>query len=60
MSLGNRTLGTEVLGWVHESSPPPEEGDVLVSGLCGIDSGVIASSGGGQSGLHSIETGFVS
>lgn len=60
MSFGSQSFGESAFAWSGTESEPPAEGDVLVSGLCGIDAGVIASSGGGHSGLHSIEAGFIS
>lgn len=40
-------------------TPPPVSGDVLVRGVSGISHGVVASAGGGYSGLHSIDSGFI-
>lgn len=39
---------------------PPVSSDVLNRGLSGIEHGVIASGGGGHSGLHPIDSGFIS
>lgn len=60
MSFGSQSFGESAYAWSGTESEPPAENDVLVSGMCAIDAGVIASAGGGHSGLHSIETGFVS
>jgi hypothetical protein len=60
MSFGKQTFGEGTFGWTFEQSEPEPPGDVLVYGFCGIDAGIVASAGGGHSGLHSIETGFVS
>jgi hypothetical protein len=48
------------IGAFELSSEPEPTTDFLVYGFSGIDSGIVASGGGGHSGLHSISTGFIS
>ncbi len=46
--------------WIYLAFGDVSEADVLSRGLSGIESGVVASGGGGYSGLHPIERGYIS
>jgi len=53
-----RGVGDSILR--ESSSGAAPAADVLNQGLAGIEHGVVASGGGGHSGLHPINSGYVS